>query len=81
MILPLQIGHQSADFVGVMPLLRWLQAQTGQSTVGFGLILGTGVCMIWTLLLATGTDPGPGVSAMTQALEPIRQRISDLIAP
>jgi len=64
-----------------MPLLRWLQSQTGQSTIGVGLIFGTGVCMIWALLLATGTDPGPGVSAMTQALEPVRQKIAELIAP
>ena len=61
-----------------MPLRRWLQAQAGQSTLGYGLILGTGACMIWTLLLATGTDPGPGVSALTQALEPLRQRFNEL---
>lgn len=61
-----------------MPLLRWLHAQTGQSTLGYSLILGTGACMVWTLLLATSTDPGPGVAALIQAAEPLRQRFSEL---
>jgi hypothetical protein len=62
-----------------MRLLRWLHCQSGQGTINLGLIGATFACLIWSMALLSGIDMKPGLSALYQVTEPVRQQLDPLI--
>jgi hypothetical protein len=62
-----------------MPLLRWILSETGQGTANMGIVAATIACLIWSMMLLSGVDLRPGLSALVQAAEPLKDQIQQLI--
>jgi len=63
-----------------MPLQQDHRSETGQSSANMGIIGVTIACLIWAMALLSGVDLKPGLTALYQATEPMRQMLQDLIA-